>query len=184
MTAHAKCLEIVPGDMAVENMNRRLAEGVDLAPVQKDSIRLGSLTLGHTNLGLRCIQAGAPSSVPLLSRDGRMCLDKIEARDPDVAKAVQQGLHWKVLRWVMRVRYPKLLDIIQAAGNSQAQRPIHEVQGIAAMHRAAASSQEPDWESIKRAVLRTLPPWADDVDSLIAFAVSKSGAPRDTTSTF
>ena len=52
---------------------------------------------------------------------------------------------------------------------------MHEVQGLLALHGAAASSPQPDWPVIKKSVLRTLPNWAPDVEELIAFAVAKSG---------
>ena len=54
-TRHAMCVEILPGDLAVENFNRQLCDGVGLAPVELHSIRFGSLSCGHTNMALRAI---------------------------------------------------------------------------------------------------------------------------------
>ena len=179
--AHATCVEVIPGDRTVEEFNKRLADNVNLAPVDQDSIRFGSLSCGHTNLGLRCIVAAVKSDDEHLSRDGRFCLEAVRARSPEMAKAVAQGLHWKVLSWKVRVRYPKVLSIIQAARNTPAmmQRVIHEVQGLMNIHQEAASCQgagkAPNWEVIKRKVLRTLPPWAEDIDAMILFVIGKSG---------
>ena len=41
-----------------------------LAPVDKGSIRFGSLSRGHTNMALRCIAASRSSGVPLLFVSG------------------------------------------------------------------------------------------------------------------
>lgn len=112
--SHAICVEETPGSRAIEHFNRKLCEGSALAPVLPDSIRFGSLACGHTNMGLRAIAAGCPSECSILSEDGRFSLQKLQARDPEYAKAVTQGLHWKVLRWVVRREFPQALDIIQA----------------------------------------------------------------------
>ena len=113
-TSHAVCIEVSPGDVEVERFNAKLCDGTGLAPVEQDSIKFGSLSCGHTNMGLRAIAAGVPSSDPLLSADGRMCLSRLDRTDAEYAKAVRQGLRWKVLRHSVRSRYPKVLDIIQA----------------------------------------------------------------------
>jgi hypothetical protein len=112
-TSHALCVETLPGDKSVEDFNRRLSDGVGLAPVEKDSIHFGSISCGHTNYGLRCIAASVASTCPLLSDCGRMSLEKLRRRDPEYALAVVRGLHWKVLRAEVRQRYPKTLPILQ-----------------------------------------------------------------------
>ena len=112
-TSHAICVQVPPGDKTVEDFNRRLCQGSGLAPVLPDSIQFGSLACGHTNMALRAIAAGVPSSYPLLSEDGKLSLDRLRRRDPEFAKAVEKGLRWKVLRHEVRVMFPKALDIIQ-----------------------------------------------------------------------
>jgi hypothetical protein len=122
-----------------------------------------------------------PSSCPLLSQDGVMSLAKLEKRDTEYAKAVSQGLHWKVLRAAVRVLYPRALPILQGARNvsGHVQRKIHEVQGLQQLHSMAAVAQregkEPDWTAIKRAVLRSRPPFADSIDDMISFLATRSG---------
>lgn len=110
---HAICCEAVPGSTELEDFNRRLCEGVALAPVVKDTIRFGSLACGHTNMGLRAIAAGAPSTCPLLSEGGRFSLAKLERLDKEFAKAVNKGLRWRVLRHDVRTKWPSALNIIQ-----------------------------------------------------------------------
>lgn len=112
-TSHAICCEVPPGDVEVENFNRKLCQGVGLPPVEPHSILFGSLSCGHTNMGLRAIAAGVPSECPLLSDGGRLSMTKLAVRDTEYASAVQLGLKWKVLRYSVRSRFPKALDIIQ-----------------------------------------------------------------------
>jgi hypothetical protein len=180
-TVHALCIEVPPGDRSVEEFNRRLSQGVGLAPVEEGSIMFGSLSCGHTNYGLRAIAAGMPSTDPLLSEDGLLSVEKLGKRDAEYARAVSHGLHWKVLRACVRQHYPRALPVLQGARNvaGHLQRKVHEVQGLQHMHSMAASSQkagnEPDWQAIKRAVLRSRPPFADSVDDMIAFLATRAG---------
>ena len=177
--AHATCVEILPGDKTVENFNKMLCDGQALAPVVDNEIHFGSLSCGHTNMGLRALQAGVKSDCSLLSRDGFLDLAKVEARDPEMATAVRRGLKWKVLKATVRTQWPRALSVLQAARNVSFNRQTTEVQGLALMHGMAASQQgsgsEVNWAEIRRAVLRSRPPWAENVDHLIAFLATRSG---------
>lgn len=113
-TSHAVCVEVPPGDLTVETFNAKLCHDVGLPEVEPHTIIFGSLSCGHTNMGLRALAAQVSSDCPLLSEGGRLSLDKLRKRDPAYAEAVARGLHWKVLKWQVRSRYAKALDIIQA----------------------------------------------------------------------
>ena len=65
MVKHATCIEERPGASDIGDFNAKLVAGSDLAPVQKDEIRYGSLSCGHTNQILRAMQASMPSKIPL-----------------------------------------------------------------------------------------------------------------------
>jgi hypothetical protein len=181
--AHAQAVEAIPGDNAVEIFNRKLSEGAasPLSPVEADTIRFGSITCGHTNQVLRCVDASVASACPLLAESGQMSKEHIRRRDPEFAKAVDEGLMWEVFKWPVRVRYPKVLGVLQGAGNvaGHVQRKVHEVSGLCQMHQMWAASQaegkEANWCHIKRAILRSRPPFAEDLDCFIAFLSSKSG---------
>jgi hypothetical protein len=114
-TAHAICVEVTPGDQSVEEFNRALCKDSGLAPVEPDSIHFGSLSCGHTNMGLRAIAAGGPSDSAALSENGVLSLAKLERVDAEYALAVRRGLHWQVLRHDVRRRFPDALGILQAA---------------------------------------------------------------------
>jgi hypothetical protein len=183
---HAQAIEIKPGDKTVETFNQHLTAGssVPLAPVLADTIHFGSLSCGHTNAFLRCVDAAVPSQCPLLSESGRMSVEHIRKRDPEMAQAVDHGLMWVVVKWEVRVRYPEVLGTLQAAGNvsGHVQRKVHEISGLLQMHNLWAACESgghvPDWSRIKRLVMRTKPPFADDLDDLIAFLSTKSGGEK------
>ncbi len=86
-----------------------------------------------------------------------------------------------MLRSSIRKKYPEALSIIQSARNvaGHVQRKINEVQGLAFMHNFAALCQAAgdavDWTRVKKAVMRTKPPFADSVDDLVAFLAAHSG---------
>jgi hypothetical protein len=129
--SHALCIEVVPGDKTVEIFNKLLSEGalMPLAPVEPDSIIFGSLAAGHTNQCLRCIDSGVASCSDVLSVDGYMSVEHLRKRDKEFARAVDEGLPWEVLRWPVRLQYPKILVILQSARNTagHVQRKVTEV---------------------------------------------------------
>ena len=55
----------------------------------------------------------------------------------------------------------------------------HEVQGLLLSHGMAAAAQSEgslvDWQRIKRAVIRSKPPFADGIDLLIALLSTRAG---------
>ena len=113
--SQALCVEAGPGNKAIEEFNRRVCGGTDLAPVEVDTIIFGSLACGHTNMGLRAIAAGMPSDHPLMSVDGRFSVEALRKHDQKFADAVSGGLRWKVLSHKVRAEFPEALNIIQAA---------------------------------------------------------------------
>jgi len=61
----------------------------------------------------------------------------------------------------------------------QAQRKETEISGLMQLHALAASYQQkglsPDWTAIRRAVLRSLPPYRDNLGARISFVATRSG---------
>ena len=174
LCAHAKCVEIIPGDSAVEDFTA--AASGHMAPVEPDIIRFGSVTCSHTNMGLRAIAANMKCDNTQMSRGGRFCVHALRESDPSFVDAVEHGLEWKVLKWRVRIEFPEVLEIIALAGKSRLPRQIHEVQGLSALHRGLVNARaKVCWRSLKASVLRTQPVWTGDVDALIVFCVSKAG---------
>lgn len=112
--SHAMCVQTLPGDQKVEDYNRTMCYGTELPHVEPDSIRFGSLSAGHTNMGLRAIAAGMPCADPRLSQNGVYDVEVVRRHDAKFAEAVDKGLRWKVLKSKVRVLFPEVLNIFQA----------------------------------------------------------------------
>ena len=89
-----------------------------LAPVQKHTIRYGSLSGSHTNQLLRCAAAGAPCDILEISASQRMCASNMTQGDPEFAKAIECGLEWMVIKAETVSRYPELPALIQSSRNA------------------------------------------------------------------
>ena len=103
-------MEDDPVDKYVEAYNIALCKGSEyLAPCEHMSIKAGTLTNGHTVLLLRALLAGVPCKHTSLSVDGRMSLPHIAMKDPEMARAAQEGWRWTVLHHATRTLYGKQL---------------------------------------------------------------------------
>ena len=185
-TRHATCVEVIPGTRDIEIFNQKFSDGNGMASVPENSIHFGTLSGGHTNYVLRCIAGGVPTSRADMADKGLFSLDVIRRKDPLFAQAAEQGLKWRVLKWEVRVMWPRALQIIQAARNVPAamNRKVSEMQGMSQLHSLSAAvhsrGDKPNWPDIKRAVLLSKPAWADYVDDLILFVAAKAGGPKGT----
>ena len=178
----AVCVEEAPASGHIRSFNEALAtKSPDLAPVEPETLRYGSVASSHTNMFLRAVAAGVASEDPYCSRDGRLSLDKLRERDGEFAKAVEFGLTWLVLSHKVRHRFPKLLGLVQGARNAPAQiaRREHEVQVMMRMQGLASGQQRSsgsvDWEAIRAAVLRSRPPCGNYIVELQAFVATCGG---------
>lgn len=112
--SHALCVQVLPNDRTVEDYNRTMCYGTDLPPVERDTIRFGSLSAGHTNMGLRAILYGIKSQHEVLAENGRYSIEAVRRHDLKFGEAVEKGLKWMVLRSKVRVLFPEALNILQA----------------------------------------------------------------------
>ena len=179
--AHATCIEQAPGKTDIEDFNLRLAQDAALAPVEKGQIRFGSLACSHTNMALRAIAAGVPSTDEYMSEDGRFSLTRLAARDAEFAKAVQSGLFWTVYSWKVRVYYPKVCGLIESARNVGAAiaRKESEMQTLLRLQKLSVQMRGADgevpWVAIRKSILRTKTPCANKLGSMICFIIARSG---------
>ena len=177
---HALCAEVPPNDSKVEEFNRQWVEGatVEMAPVEKGSIRYGALACGHTNQGLRCIHARVACDNPKLGDDGHYDVDVIEKKDPLMAQAVREGLEWTVLSWQCRYLYPGLFATLQEARNagSHVARAAHELSGLLHVHelwaRQINSKETLDYAALTRAMVRSKPPYQQDLEHFFYFVAA------------
>ena len=81
----------------------------------------------------------------------------------------------------MRILYPEVLPLLIAAFNvyGTVQTKQSEVQGLMQIHKMAKQmflcGKNPDWQHIKNAILKSQPPFADDIDFMAQFVISRAG---------
>ena len=179
---HAICAEDLPGQWAVEKHNEEMVKGSKvLAPVEKNTIKYGSLACSHNNQSMRSIVAGMPCADEKLSVDGVYSLERMKVTCPAHHEAIVKGMLWRVLKWPIRKHRPNLFAIYVEANNiaGHMQRAVSSVEVIFSFYERAAAAQakntEPQWATIKAAVLRSKPPCANMVDDLVYFALKRSG---------
>ena len=183
MVSHATCIEERPGASVLQEFNEKLVAGTDLAPVEPDSIKYGSLSCGHTNCILRAMAASMPATTPHVTENGCYNMARIGSRDEGLAQAVTNGLTWKVYSWRMRVWYPSVPDLLQTARNmaSTTLRKQSEIQGLLRLHnhsvltKGLVASGIPAWHIVKASIMKTRPSFADKLEAMIAFVATKSG---------
>ena len=175
---HATVEEEQPGESSFEEHNMKLANNnPSMAPVKKGSIDMGSVACGHTYQGFRQFQAAVPHNDPQVCRDGKLDLDKLAERDMKYADNARTGVPCKVLSHLVSPRYPKVVPLLCEARNmdKRMEKGENEVQIMCRMFLKAQTMSPPDWERVRRAVLRSLPNLMGNLDDYIFFLVKKSG---------
>ena len=134
---------------------------------QDNEIRYGSLSNSHTNQFLVCVTDGAPCSDESISVDGYMNKDKILAKCPSIATALEQGLKWTVLDKKVGMLYPSFPNLVQRARQAVAQqqnvKSKFEVMGQIQMLSTGTMTDDgtPAWDKILRVVLQSEPTCQD-----------------------
>jgi len=178
--AQATCIEVPAGPLhgEYERFNQDLAAGSDgqLAPVQPGALRYLSLSAGHTNQGLRAAHFGVKSESTQLADNGHMCWRKIQSRDPEMGKAISEGLNWTTLARQVEEAFPGLVGMLQEALNAsdQVHRSESELEVTLKIHQLAMSQVrskgEVDWPAVVAAAGRSKPQCSSDIPQLAAFA--------------
>ena len=175
--------EVRPNDTTPEEVNNTLVSvaGGLLPSVDPGSLKVCSLTKGHTNQGLRCAWYGVKCTHASLSVDGRMSKDKIAQADEAFGDAINNGLHWLVLSWRVEAEWPEFIEMCMQEGNASAQmqRDEHELQVLLRIHKLAKEYQEQgrdiDWDYIMKLVVRSKPPCRDYVAQLCKYIEHVAG---------
>ena len=166
------CFEISAADTETHSINNYVAEAASgmLAPCPIGSLKFASVGCGHTNQGIRAIDAECMcDSAPEMTMDGKFNLDKIKAADPNLADAVIEGLDWLVICSEVEEAFPELPEILQEALNimNQLARPESELQIMCKMHSMARSLQTLneciDWAAIVAKCSRSKPRCSEDL---------------------
>ena len=185
----ATFIELPVGPLGVqyEQFNAELAagSGEQLAPVAPGGLRFLSLACGHTNQGLRAAHFGVKSASSLLAENGRLSERKISARDPEMGRAISQGLEWTVLARQVEEAFPGLVGMVQEALNAsdQIHRSESELEVAFKLHKIAAglgggtveAQAAVDWASVEAQAARSKPACVADIPAISKFVQQFSG---------
>ena len=86
-----------PGGHEIRKYNEELVEEQPHFPRVHAAMRFGSLEHSHFNMFLRCVAASVPSPCTAMTWEGKLSLNIIAEKDPQLADLVRSGLRWIVL---------------------------------------------------------------------------------------
>ena len=160
----AVCTEIGMMQRAASVFNEELVAAANgmLAPIA-EQLKFLSLWGSHTNQCLRALKCGQPHPDTSMTKDGKLCLEKVRMHDKPLADACETGVKWLVLpAWLMQ-KYPRLPVLVQGAGNAAQQiaagEHLFQVMRKMARHALHLKSIKitPTYEAIKNVVMKTQP---------------------------
>ena len=127
------CVAIEPANEQELDWNHQLVGSCQglLGFMKPQTLKALSLCGSHTNFALRIIADGAPHEGPESQKvtvGGRLDVGLVAKVDAALAEHVRQGLNWEVLSSSVGLRWPELLQMIQAAGNATLQKSESELQ--------------------------------------------------------
>jgi hypothetical protein len=182
---NAAAVEREPGEVgdSMELKNALLvdASGGQLASVAASSLKVFSLTCGHTNQALRAAHHGLPSEDDLVSVAGRVSVGKISEQDPNLGRAIREGLNWKVMVWQAAREWPEIVDLLIDADNIPTSNMSRADTNIVVLWRIIKAAKDMqavktiDWSEVVTLVQRTQDRSAVDLESLCLYVAKWSG---------
>ena len=185
--SRATSTERQPGPVgdAYEQFNADLATSSDgqLMPVQPNSLKLFSLTVGHTNQAIRAADHGVPSDDMDISRNGRVSKALLSEKDHRWKKALEEGLEWRVIRWEVEAAYPDLITMVIEADKvpnaiAKVDSPWHllwKCHTTAYKLANGSNDADVDWDKVHAIVARSEFVRQDEIKDIIAFVRKWSG---------
>jgi hypothetical protein len=182
---NAAAVEREPGEVgdSMELKNALLvdASGGQLASVAASSLKVFSVTCGHTNQALRAAHHGLPSEDDLVSVAGRVSVGKISEQDPNLGRAIREGLNWKVMVWQAAREWPEIVDLLIDADNIPTSNMSRADTNIVVLWRIIKAAKDMqavktiDWSEVVTLVQRTQDRSAVDLESLCLYVAKWSG---------
>ena len=136
-------------------------------------IQYGSLACSHLNQWLVAGLCSAENDEKSMTVDGRLCLDKLRGKQPEIAKALDQGLLWTIIKAEAIKRWPILTKLVQKARQIAGQ--IHNGEthfellvNIQALSKEMADPQTGaiDWAAVQKAASVSEHRYIDDIPYL------------------
>jgi hypothetical protein len=183
---NAAAVEREPGEVGdgMEEKNVLLVGASDgqLASVAASSLKVFSVTCGHTNQALRVAHSGLSSTDDLVSVAGRVSVGKISDQDPNLGKAIREGLTWKVMVWQAAREWPELVDLLIDADNIPTSNMSRADTNLVVLWRIlkaaremAATHDKINWAEIVTLIQRTQDRTAVDLESMCLYVAKWSG---------
>ena len=154
-----------------------LSDGL-VPPLSK--LILLSVGATHTNTFCRQVKGGVKSIVNELADESGHLNEEILARGrPQFKHALTKGLKWFQMHWTTPFLWPLLPRLIENALNTEARKNQSEIEVMLYMHKLMVQQIEagctPNWSEIETNAQASLPPCANYIGALTAYAKSNSG---------
>ena len=136
-------------------------------------IHYGSLACSHLNQWLVAVLCAAESDKAEMSVDGRFSANKVRAKQPEIAEAMEKGLRWTIIKAEAVKRWPIITKLVQGARQIAGQ--IHNGEThfelLVAIQEMANDIADPqtgaiDWTAVQKAASATEHRFIDDVPYL------------------
>ncbi|CAE7196949.1 unnamed protein product [Symbiodinium sp. CCMP2456] len=178
------CVAIEPANEQELDWNNQLVGSCQglLGTMKPQTLKALSLCGSHTNFALRIVADGAPHEGPESHRvtvGGHLDVALVAKVDAALAEHVQKGLNWEVLSSSIGLRWPELLQMIQAAGNATLQKSESELQVLRKTFQLIVAQQKAgiplDFNIIKKKALSSRPACGSSFAHLYQFALKYCG---------
>ena len=136
------------------NVQLATSAGQQLGEVDGDSLKVLSLSASHTNWALRLIAGSAPHQSEIISVNGCVSRELVLRRDPILHAHAVSGLEWQVIAAEVGVKFPELLQMVQASFNASLQKQESEMQllrRVCTLISRCGEGSAPDYLKLSRA---------------------------------
>ena len=147
-----------------------------LATYKIEEVQVIAVACTHTVQFLAAVVDGAQTDIEEMATNGRFDMQKIENKNPNIKKALHEGIPMLVVKREIVKKYPLLPEMIQRAKNKvgQAQRSPDMWETLSFMakmkiRQEKAKGGNVDFGPIKRATLTTKPNRPEDLDDYSKF---------------
>ena len=176
----AWCIEVnhLPEPMVTKFNEDLVRQSGGAIPAFPHPPRYASLSASHTNQMLRACLHQCPhqDGEKTLTCEGLLDMSRITSQDPALARAVKEGIRWRVVSHVVGMEIPTLPRVIQSANNAAQAiaRAEHEFQIFRRISNEVAADPTVKWGDIKAKLLASKPLCALACPHMFAF-LSKFG---------
>ena len=156
-----------------------------LAPVERTTVKFGSLGASHLNQAIRAFKASVrhePATTHEVVVNGCLSPESLKLHDPEFYASVQGGLCWTIISSVVMEEWPCLAQLVQESANTggQLQRKEGELQLSRRIHNlwktmTGDKSRVVTYADMKNTILRSRPACAASGPFLFVFTMKYGG---------